>query len=122
MCLKNSISSVLRSDPKGDDALLDVEESVTEPQAARIDNCSGNSKIVQVIKPIIENNNMVMDMLSMKSSPDGKLKSKLSIGKRSVSGGDDGTLSLSIGKIIQHNLKKAAMNTQQKKAGEQEIV
>ena len=48
MCLKNSIASVLKPDPKFDDQLLDIDEAGVEPSCAEIDNCAGNSKIIKV--------------------------------------------------------------------------
>ena len=50
MCLKNSISSVIKPDPKLDDSVLAVDDSGIESQAPPIDNFSGNSKVNKIIK------------------------------------------------------------------------
>lgn len=50
LCLKNSISSVFRSDPRGDDQMLDCEDSGVEPKAAVIDNCHGEPVLNKVQK------------------------------------------------------------------------
>ena len=48
MCMKNSIASVFRPDPRGDDQLLDCEDSGVEPRAGVIDNCHGEPVLNKV--------------------------------------------------------------------------
>lgn len=58
MCMKNSIASVLKPDPRADDELLETEDAGEEPVPARTDNFTANSKINKVVKevnPIIQN-------------------------------------------------------------------
>ena len=50
LCLKNSIASVLKPDPRFDDSLLCVEESCAEPVSAIIDNCKGDARVNKVNK------------------------------------------------------------------------
>jgi hypothetical protein len=46
--MKNSIASVFRAEPRGDDQLLDCEDSDKEPKPSPIDNCHGDPVIVKV--------------------------------------------------------------------------
>jgi hypothetical protein len=48
--MKNSIASVFRADPRGDDQLLDCEDSGVEPRASAIDNCHGDPVLNKVYK------------------------------------------------------------------------
>jgi hypothetical protein len=48
MCLKNSTSSVFRSDPRADDQLLSLEEACLEPKASVIDNFKGDPIVNKV--------------------------------------------------------------------------
>jgi hypothetical protein len=48
LCLKNSVASVLRPDPRFDDTLLSVDEACAEPFASVIDNCKGDARVNKV--------------------------------------------------------------------------
>lgn len=48
--MKNSIASVFRADPRGDDQLLDCEDSGVEPVAPPIDNCHGEPVLNKIQK------------------------------------------------------------------------
>lgn len=60
MCLKNSIASVFKPDPRFDDSLLCVEESCEEPLSALIDNCKGYAKVNKVIKELPDLSNQTL--------------------------------------------------------------
>jgi hypothetical protein len=60
LCLKNSIASVLRPDPRFDDTLLCVEESCAEPISALIDNCKGDARINKVNKQLPDLSNQTL--------------------------------------------------------------
>jgi hypothetical protein len=54
LCLKNSVASVLRPDPRFDDTLLCVDEACQEPLPAIIDNCKGDAIVNKVVKQVPE--------------------------------------------------------------------
>jgi hypothetical protein len=88
LCMKNSIASVFRFDPRGDDQLLDSAESGVEPQSAVIDNCHGDP----VRKVVQKSHDHEISQVSIEHSvpgtpvPSTRARSKLSMSKR---GGDD---------------------------------
>ena len=86
--MKNSIASVFRFDPRGDDQLLDYADSGVEPQSAVIDNCHGDP----VRKVVQKSHDHEISQVSIEQSvpgtplPSTRARSKLSMSKR---GGDD---------------------------------
>lgn len=54
LCLKNSVASVFKPDPRFDDSLLCIEEACAEPLASVIDNCKGDARVNKVTKQIPE--------------------------------------------------------------------
>jgi hypothetical protein len=88
LCMKNSIASVFRFDPRGDDQLLDCADSGVEPQSAVIDNCHGDP----VRKVVQKSHEHEISQVSIEQSvpgtpvPSTRARSKLSMSKR---GGDD---------------------------------
>jgi hypothetical protein len=77
MCMKNSIASVLRPDPKADDYLLEAEEAVEEPVAASKDNYSGEQKVKPNLK--VNDPEMLLDIISQKVTPEPSLASKVRV-------------------------------------------
>ena len=71
MCMKNSIASVLKPDPKGDDYLLDVEQADIEPVPSSKDNYSGEQKVNRIVKVDTET------ILKDKVTPEPSLASKV---------------------------------------------
>lgn len=49
---KASVASVLRPDPRGDDALADQEGADCEPMPTALDNCTSNQKVTKMSKEI----------------------------------------------------------------------
>ena len=81
LCLKNSIVSVFKPDPRFDDSLLYVEESCAEPMCSVIDNCKGDAKVNKVVKEIPELPSAApsIEVLSRASSPAASTRMKRSV-------------------------------------------
>ena len=50
ICLKTSIASVIKPDPRGDDIIIDMDDAGSEPMPSCIDNYCSNSKVNTLVK------------------------------------------------------------------------
>ncbi len=93
--MKNSIASVFRADPRGDDQLLDCEDSGVEPVAPPIDNCHGEPVLNKIQKSQEHDISQLSIEHSIPSSPipSTRARSRLSMSKRAA----DDTVSLAGG-------------------------